>query len=324
MEEQTYAHPPDHKQIPGPPENLPVVSLYEEYEMTEKKYRPRFERIKGSTPSYRFQMDGDLPILQHLAVHRRLTIFQIQKLTARNIDSLRRRMRYLFQDGYVERRGRDYSSPALYSLSRKAKGILVEAGHDGQRLEWQLRNDRELSDIHRAHTLMLGDIRIGLEVATKKSEELELVEWEQGRHIHGSVETPEFGRVPIAPDAFFSVRKLGGGESVFYHFLLEADRSTETLQSRTGYRSLNQRYRGYFQFHREKGFAKWGIRAARILTITTSEQRRNNLTQLAQGADDRKSGSRLFLFAWYDDFQRDPLGRIWSCPADKGLHTLFD
>ena len=324
MEDQIYAHPPDERQIPAPPENLPIVSLYEEYEMTKKKYRPRFERIKGGAPSYRFQMDGDLPILQHLAVHRRLTIFQIQKLTGRNVDSLRRRMRYLFQDGYVERRGKDYSSPALYSLSRKAKGILVEAGFDGQRLEWQLRNDRELSDIHRAHTLMLADLRIALELATKGNDDLDLVAWEQGRHVQSSVETPELGRVPIAPDAFFSIQKTDGSNAVFYHYLLEADRSTETLLSGSGYRDLHRRYLGYWQFHKENGFAKWGIRAARILTVTTSEQRRDNLTQLAQGADDRKSGSRLFLFAWYDDFQREPLGKIWRCPVDDRMHNLSD
>ena len=70
------------------------------------------------------------------------------------------------------------------------------------------------------------------------------------------------------------------------------------------------------------------INSFQVVTVTNSEVRAQNLTDLARTADDNKTGSELFLFGYEGDFSLDEpgkiLGSIWKCHADERQHTLLE
>ena len=81
------------------------------------------------------------------------------------------------------------------------------------------------------------------------------------------------------------------------HFLLEADRGTMSLQDR-----MYKKLRAYWRWFRDGGHReRLGIEAFRVLTITNSERRRDNLVKLAKQVDDAQRGSNLFLFGYDGD-----------------------
>ena len=70
----------------------------------------------------------------------------------------------------------------------------------------------------------------------------------------------------------------------------------------------------------ERSAKSLGIKFFRVLTITPNERRAENLRLAAKGADDRKEGSRLFLFlseTCYSPEKPDAiLGDGWKSPKD--------
>ncbi|MFC1719061.1 hypothetical protein ACFL6S_35745, partial [Candidatus Poribacteria bacterium] len=73
-----------------------------------------------------------------------------------------------------------------------------------------------------------------------------------------------------------------------------------------------------------------GINNFRVLTLTISKQRMENLIRVTQEADDRERGSAMFWFATERDISIDNPGTIlkpiWKTAAakDQSLHCLFE
>ena len=97
----------------------------------------------------------------------------------------------------------------------------------------------------------------------------------------------------VIPDGFFTIKHKGRN----YHFFLEADRSTMT--SKRYLRKL----RAYWLFWKTGGLQrKFSIPRFRVLTLTTSEKRKDNLRALARLADNGRRGSPMFLFTCEKSF----------------------
>jgi len=293
----------------------------------DKARRKRFERSKD-IPAHRFQ-DGDLEIIRAVAEHRFLNTYQIQRLTGRGIRNLRRRLQYLYHSGYLGRPGGEQDSlwmsgPMVYGLGPKGAQLLRDdkVGFDRGKIDWQRRNSK-VSPYFLAHTLMIADVRIALELACRASQDVKLVYWEQGQHLYDRVYLPDLGQeAPIAPDAFFTL-EVAGEEVSFHHFMLEVDRGTQT------HRRFLLKLQAYLQWRRQGGHERLlDITTFRVLTITNSAVRRDNLNALAKVVDERQRGLSLFLFAFDGDINVDTpdaiLKPIWRCPADDEWHTLLE
>ena len=121
------------------------------------------------------------------------------------------------------------------------------------------------------------------------------------------------------PDAFFVLET----SEYKYPCFLEADRGTMTQE-----RFVNK-LRMYWRHWREEGFSKpLGITHFRVLTITPSEARADNLCRAAKEADDRKQGSGMFLFmseTAYGITRPDGLlGTVWNSPKDDTRRQIIE
>jgi hypothetical protein len=149
-------------------------------------------------------------------------------------------------------------------------------------------------------------------------------------------ESEEVERIPVEPDAVFTIRIGGPPEDTRkLHFCYEADRGSMTTTD------MLKKFRGYFHFvkkqqrHRE-AFGVHPIRA--VLVETTDETRGRKLMEMVNhplvAGPSRRSGLFWFtisqLFAEPDDESRAPIclerpgvifDKIWALP-DRTLHAL--
>lgn len=181
--------------------------------------------------------------------------------------------------------------------------------------------NKELGDIHIAHTLLISHIRAVLTATCNINPGLELLFWREGRELLDTIELalPEtYARVPVAPDGFFGLRDAKGR----LYFFVEADRGNMTLKRFT------LKLKAYAAFgvagkHKER----FGINKFRVLTVTSSKARCKNLIEAALAAEDVRELRTRFLFATEQDL---PLSspesiftKIWTMPASEKPHSLL-
>ena len=126
---------------------------------------------------------------------------------------------------------------------------------------------------------MIVDIHVILALAAREST-FRLIAWREGRELFDSVSVSDHHgvqKLPVRPDAFFTLedsRRPEGANRA--HFFLEADRSTAT-QTR-----FKEKIRAYWHYL-EQGLhaTKFGIKNFRVLTLTLTEARAENLCALA-------------------------------------------
>lgn len=87
--------------------------------------------------------------------------------------------------------------------------------------------------------------------------------------------------------------------------------------------------KSYWQYWKSgKHKTQLGIENFRVLTVTKSEERKENLRRITKEADERKAGSSMFLFASEERFTpEDPLtifAPIWQSPKDDTWHHVLE
>ena len=187
----------------------------------------------------------------------------------------------------------------IYGLGKSALPILVEEGIAEEGILAHRIRMRELKELFLKHEMLIVDIHVMFTLAAQ-GRELKPVAWKEGRELHDTVTVDMVDgqrRLPVRPDAFFSLedsRRSAGANRA--HFFLEADRSTET-QAR-----FTEKIKAYWHYlqqglHKEKH----KIKSFRVLTITLTDARAENLCKLA--ASILPEGARkFFLFASLKQF----------------------
>jgi len=78
---------------------------------------------------------------------------------------------------------------------------------------------------------------------------------------------------------------------------------------------------------RERGYEdRLGVDSLRLLYITRSEKRKENVRELARSVGDQRNGSDFFWFACQKVYQDNPfavLDTIWQTPRDDTFKSLF-
>jgi hypothetical protein len=201
----------------------------------------------------------------------------------------------------------------MYSTGNKGLEVLAHDFHIRRPRVDCTSKDREIKRPYLEHTLMVSHFMVCLELACRYVKGIRLIEPEEILQA-----TPAGSAIPdkppawkvkvkhqwkgtkrqftysLIPDRIFGL-EIGGDE---LYFFLEADRATMPVISPNRYRtSIYKKLVGYWQSRGVNLFARdFGFKAARVLTITKSQERIDSMIAACQEVDERRKGSKMFLF----------------------------
>lgn len=296
--------------------------------LTVQTRRPRFRRHRFGKPSFVLQ-ERDREIVRIVFEHRVISSDDIQLLVAGSDQMVLRRLQKLFHSGYLDRprsqrqRG---NGPMVYAIGQKGAALL--AAQSGQRpgADWAEKN-RQLGAQYLEHALMVSRFQAALRFALRANGSAALERWLGDGVIRDSVvveHETSTERIPIAPDAFFTVKLLNepdGRNRV--HVFLEADRGTMTAK-----RFLTK-LRGYWHWWRAGRQERLGIKNFQVLTVARTTERTAGLCEVAGELDaPRHRGLRMFLFGSEETYVDRKsfwiLSDAWRTPADDAMHSLLE
>ena len=317
----------------------------------------------------------DLDIIEAILRYRFSPTSELVRLVGGNEDFAHRRLRMLWEWQIINRFAfpgfRSFSEFVYYLDRRQALELLAQHGRLVEihpRMEDELEANRQADYAGAAtrgqymqlgflkHSLMISRLHFCLEQACKKSGGLiELVDWRQGSQIaRHKVEVPKVRssrkggeylweeanqteRLPVEPDALFTLRSSGHP----LHFLYEADRGTMNSTD------MLKKLRAYFHMikRQQKHKEAFGIHPVRAVLIETiDEARGSRLMELINHPLVCGPNKRAGLF-WFtiSPLLTDPapnaatgrtvpgylerpevvLDSIWALP-DRTMHALTD
>lgn len=275
----------------------------------------KFVRTSAPQP-FRIQ-PRDHELLCAVADYRFLNTQQLLALHQGGERNLKRRLAALYHLGYLERPEAQKLLPTsgsflIYAIGDKGAELL-------ERSELAGKKANEVSLPYLAHAMMISQFRAVLTLALRQHpSHPKLTRWVQGYALKDLLSAGG-GRTELVPDAFFTLEDKGD----LLHFFLEADRGTMPRER------FLAKLKIYWQWWREEyGKRTLNITRFRVLTITLSEERAQNLRRIAKEADPRKQGSNMFLFASEQSFSlakpQDMLEPIWRSPKDETRHAILE
>ena len=236
--------------------------------------------------------EGDIEILGLILDHRFLQRGQVSALTGRHPKRLHRRLSKLESHGYLTTLRfpqREY----IYGLGRAGCLILVERGRAEAELLETVSARMNLRKSSLKHEMMIVDIHVRLTLASNAGP-VRVAVWNEGSELHDSVlavDDKGTSRLPVRPDAYFSLldsRRPDGANRANY--MLEADRSTAT------HARFQEKIRAYWAYieqgRHEKKFA---IKGFRVLTVTLTDARAENLSAFAASVLPEKARKYFFF-----------------------------
>ena len=265
--------------------------------------------------------ERDQVLLRLVADYGMLSTEQAYRLCFPSVSRTRKRLRLLWQHGFIKRNVRpvrmgEGSSALLYTLRRKGQAALSRDSDDPS---------TEVSRIRKSlgeHALKINDFRAALTLAIRRTEGLRLHTWGQGREFRFSatVSGPHGSKlVPIVPDAFFIVEGAGRDFSYF----LEIDRGT------TDYGRIRAKLEGYSNLWQSRvASSQLGIRSFRVLYVTTTEKRLQKMLAVLQSLKSVTMRADIFSLTCFERHSPSQPGQvlkpIWQSinPTTGSLRAL--
>jgi hypothetical protein len=267
----------------------------------------------------------DIQVVLAVHDHRVLRRDQIQRLLFPSKNTANARLHHLHTRGYLARRRLPVaygagSGQALYLLTaRGAALVAAERGLDVEGIGWR-RGHNHVSALFLEHTLMINDVRIALTLAARAAGG-SVEGWVREDGLRATAEPvwieDEDGRprrVALVPDAYGELI-LGRRRAPIY---LEVDRATEAQ------RRWARKVAAYLAHVRAGAYTRRSGRTAlRVLTVTTSTARRDNLCRTTAGAGGE--GAAMFWFTTLDHLTAATAlyAPIWQVPGETAPQTLF-
>lgn len=318
--------------------------------------RSRYARVKPLSP---FKLtDRDLEIIRCVYHHRFLTSDQITALSGGSKQGVSRRLNLLFHSGWLDRPRSQLLMPErlsarcnhsmIYALGKVgAKYLSAELDLSLSTVNWTAKNNELRSGFFLEHTLMIAQFMIKVQLACRKVRGVEFISQDEitakrtelilannkelGFKVNVSLRKNQQKPFTIAvvPDAAFGLRFLdrpkGKNESYFF---VEADRATMPIRRASLLRSsFYKKMLGYHHGWKEGAFEKtFSFRNARVLTVTTSRERINNMIEVGREMDSRKRGLGMFLFASQEmlnlDKPEDVFRHVWLSGKGEKVSIL--
>lgn len=271
--------------------------------------------------------DRDIALLRGLFESRLMTLDHIAVL---HFDGKRemakKRVQKLKSAGFLVERPRRSTDPSILSLSNHALTYLDDQGllSNYPRLNRASFLKRiEASDLTLAHELQVMDVKSALAAAVVKDTRYSIVEFLTWPRLieftsrRSVVDPSKSGDVIVKPDGFIRVRGTdANNQTVEDVFFLEVDRGHE---SQTVLVNKALHYRDFYQ---RGGLAKrLGAKPElfreypfRVLFVLHSAVRVANAAKALMAA--QPPIRRMVMLSTFDDVVADPLGAVWSQPAD--------
>lgn len=177
------------------------------------------------------------------------------------------------------------------------QGALLIAEREGipsDELDWR-PSDSQLSDIFLRHTLAVNEVRVSVEESATKNG-FEIVKWLDEKTLKGPAYKEEIIFVGVGgkrqrghlyPDGYFCLHD----GSYFYHFFLEVDLATESIQATSAKKRDFLRKVHFYRAYQDSGqFArKYNADQFVVLTVAQGEVRTNNLKTAAEEFDQNQT-----------------------------------
>ena len=239
------------------------------------------------------------------------------------------RLMVLYHNGYVQRHKLSDQEPIVYALGNKgADELVLYYGIDRKEIDWTQRA-RENGERYIRHGLMVGRFHHALVRTVRELPGVTLLFWKPGGAFKASVKykdlvkTREGSRTQLVegaviPDGYFA---LTFGDKTAY-FFLEADRST---MSNVRYLAKLKAYYHFWYTQIRPGKHPSGMTRFRVLTVTLSEERKDNLRETAREIGAEGKAPNLFWFACERSYRDEPekvISPIWQTLQDDTLKSL--
>jgi hypothetical protein len=275
--------------------------------------RKRFERSVMPAPMQ--LTERDLQLLAHVGQARFRSSAQLALLDGGSEQKVLRRLRVLFDHGYLDRPKAQLASMLIggqrkmvYGLAPKGARALREHGYRLNGAGDFTEKNKRAGAIFIEHTLAIAEFMTALELSCRGRSDVELVR--EREIIAEAPEATRRAREPlrwvvrperkrnevwsVVPDGMFALSFADGTAS---YFLFEIDRGTiPIVRSSFDHRSIARKLDIYYQGWRAgRHVEQFGVKQLRVLFVTESPERvKNMLRALDQVTDGR--GSNLFLF----------------------------
>lgn len=221
------------------------------------------------------------------------------------------RLSLLHHHGYLKRISMGFGQEIVYALGEKGAHILRENGEEIKAsINWQeknrevaswYKNGRLLSGLFIHHTLMVASFRVALELSLQSQPHLRLVRFEREAAPVKWRHNDKGREIVVAPDAFFVLKDHKRNRDLSY--FAEIDRSTMSNGR------MLEKYSRYALMYEDSELEKaYGTRTARVLTVTRSLERAQNLhdtlsrTDLARPKNSAVSKNYTIPEALYGSF----------------------
>ena len=295
----------------------------------------------------------DFDILLALHTARYLTTQQIERLVWRasrggtwgRTKACQQRLRRLVDYGLIRRieqpvkRG-ERPLPYIYALDRKGADLLVaEMGIEPSELDWRPKAQEENYPFLE-HLLTTTDVHIALQLGCEASGVL-LADWMDEKELKSAhnvdyvtLTSPSGGqsRAAVVPDGYFKLCR----EEKCGLFFLEVDLKTVTIAPTVWERrGWMRRIRAYVEYFRSEAYrSKYGTRRARLVTVTSSTLRLQNLKkateevfrQLREMGEDATAQNRFWFSLIDESLEPAQLlaSPIWQVAGSDELRSLMD
>lgn len=263
-----------------------------------KAYLPKNER--AGKPIAFVLTDRDLEIFHVVNRYRYLRTGQIKRLVFPNNtteQSTRRRLKYLFHNGYLGRvmpfvRIGEGSSETAYYLEKTGRELLQQAGEEIAAYATGGQVKHQFLD----HALDISEFRVNLELALADHPAVEIhrftADFEVKTHTTEAIGKKRYKlydeithpvtRAPytVYPDALIILKGKGKFEDYQRLYFLEIDRGTEGLNV------IKDKITGYSLYLKQNVFAKFGkFKGFTVLLQTNSKKRAENIRHHLTGVD---------------------------------------
>jgi hypothetical protein len=268
----------------------------------------------------------DIAVLSELLQSRTMTLRHVTELHfgGRQVVA-KKRIARLKAAGFISERPRRGFEPSILFLTRKAFKQLGDAGQltDYPALGVSAFEKRaRVSDLTIRHELSVMEVKVAVSKAVRGLTAITLAQfstWPKLYSFISSTQREGFRMVPglVKPDGYIRLsQRIDDATVRSQAFFLEVDLTSESLPK------LVSRAVAYLDYYRSGGYAvRQGGQADeyrrfpfRILAVFMSAERKRNFAQrlLANNPPIRHQ----LCLASFEDAVRDPLGSIWTTPAD--------
>lgn len=286
----------------------------------EKRQRARRDERLANPPKIRLT-ERDLDIVQAVYECRVLTTQHLQTLFFPSAHTAYARLSALYHHGLLERKflglyADKMNTPILYILDKRGAELL--RAERGIEVVWT-RDSRLLTTTFLEHTLAINTVRVAVMKACQTTAGISLLTWQGENDLKADYDRvnirSESGRlvnVSVIPDSYFALQTPHGAA----HFFLELDRGTMTTKR------FKTKIVAYQTYYAGGGYVRrFGARSLRVLTVTTSAIRAENLRLVAEQA----GGKQRYWFTALERVQPDTVlhDPIWQVATRETAEPLI-